>query len=49
MSSNVFDEKLNILLEKSCDLDQLKVMLELSFHGLLIRLIIVLLDADVKG
>ena len=49
MSSNVFDEKLNIFLEESCDLNQLKVMLELSFHGLLVRFIIILLNADVES
>ena len=49
MGSNVFDEELNIFLEKGCNLNQLKVMLELSLHGILIRFIIILLNTDIEG
>ena len=49
MSSYVLDVKLDVFLEECCDLDQMKVVLKFSFHGLLIWFVVVLLDSDIEG
>ena len=49
MSSYVLDVKLDVFLEECRDLDQMKVVLKFSLHGLLIWFVVVLLDSDIEG